>query len=82
MITNFPYKKIKGELHWYDAKSKTGWSSEKEMKELKPATCVTTGWIFEETKEYIKTFSTYSLDEDGSIEFGEIVVIPKIWIKK
>ena len=52
------------------------------MKELKPATCVTSGWIFEETKDYIKTFSTYSLDEDGSIEFGEIVVIPKHWIIK
>ena len=53
-----------------------------DIKELKPATCVTSGWIFEETKYYIKTFSTYSLDEDGNIEFGEIVVIPKQWVIK
>ena len=32
--------------------------------------------------DYIKPFSTYSLDDDGSIEFGEIVVIPKQWIIK
>ena len=82
MTNNFPYKKIKGELYWLDAKSKTGWSNKEEMKELTPATCVTSGRIFEETKDYIKTFSTYSLDEDGSIEFGEIVVIPKHWIIK
>ena len=82
MTNNFPYKKIKGELHWLDAKSRTGWATREDMKELKPATCVTSGWIFEETKDYIKTFSTYSLDEDGNIEFGEIVVIPKQWVIK
>jgi len=82
MINNFPYKQIKGELRWFDAQSKTGWSNEKEVKELKPAVCVTRGWIFEETKEYIKTFSTYSIDSEGNIEFGEIVVIPKIWVSK
>lgn len=76
----FPYKKLKLELHWLDAKSKTGWSTKEELKELKPAKCITSGWVFEETKHYIKTFSTYSLEEDGTIEFGEILVIPKKWI--
>jgi hypothetical protein len=33
MTNNFPYKKIKGELYWLDAKSKTGWSNREEMKE-------------------------------------------------
>lgn len=80
MDNNFLYKKIKRDLHWLDAKSKSGWSTKEDMKELKPATCVTSGWIFEETENYVKTFSTYSLDDDGSIEFGEILVIPKQWI--
>ncbi len=81
MTDNFPYKKIKGELYWLDAKSKSGWSTKEDLQKLEPATCITSGWIFEETKDYIKTFSTYSLDsEDGSIEFGEILVIPKQWI--
>jgi len=82
MINNFPYKLIKGELHWLDAQSKTGWVNEKEIRELKPATCITRGWIFEETKDYIKTFATYSIDSEGIIEFGEILVIPKNWIIK
>jgi len=34
MTNNFPYKKIKGELYWLDAKSKTGWSNKEEMKEF------------------------------------------------
>jgi hypothetical protein len=78
----FPYKKIKGTLNWYDANSKTGWIDSKEFKELTPSICHTQGWIFEETKTYIKTFSTYSIDpEDNSIDFGEILCIPKVWLK-
>ncbi len=77
----FPYKKIKGTLSWYDANSKTGWIDSKEFKQMTPSICHTSGWIFEDTKTYIKVFSTYSIDaEDNSIEFGEILCIPKIWL--
>jgi Ca2+-binding EF-hand superfamily protein len=82
MINSFPYKKIKGRLYWSDARSETGWSNTETMKELKLATCVTSGWIFEETEDYLKTFSTYSIDENGDIEFGEILIIPKPWVIK
>lgn len=78
----FPYKEISRTLVWCDANSKTGWIGVKEFKELIPSLCYTRGWIFEETKDYIKTFSTYSIDpEDNSIEFGEILCIPKSWLK-
>ena len=72
MINNFPYKPIKGELHWLDAQSKTGWVNEKEIKELKPATCITRGWIFEETKDYIKTFSTYSIKRSSLLDPAQV----------
>jgi hypothetical protein len=82
LATKFPYKVISRTLVWYDANSKTGWIDIKEFKELSPSLCYTRGWIFEETKDYIKTFSTYSIDpEDNSIEFGEILCIPKSWLK-
>jgi hypothetical protein len=82
LATKFPYKEISRTLVWYDANSKTGWIDIKEFKELSPSLCYTRGWIFEETKDYIKTFSTYSIDpEDNSIEFGEILCIPKSWLK-
>lgn len=78
----FPYKEIINTLVWYDANSKTGWIGIKEFKDLKPSLCYTKGWIFEETQDYIKTFSTYSIDsEDNSIDFGEILCIPKRWLK-
>ena len=82
LATKFPYKEISRTLVWYDANSKTGWIGVKEFKDLSPSLCYTRGWIFEETKTYIKTFSTYSIDpEDNSIEFGEILCIPKVWLK-
>jgi hypothetical protein len=82
LATKFPYKEISCTLVWYDANSKTGWIDIKEFKDLSPSLCYTRGWIFEETKDYIKTFSTYSIDpEDNSIEFGEILCIPKSWLK-
>ncbi len=51
------------------------------MVKLRPAHSKTKGWIYEETQDYIKTFGTYSIDsEDESIEFGEVICIPKNWI--
>lgn len=82
LCTKFPYKEIVGTLIWYDANSKSGWINVKDFKQLIPSVCYTKGWIFEETKDFIKTFGTYSIDpEDNSIEFGEILCIPKQWLK-
>jgi hypothetical protein len=79
--TDFPYKAIPNYLVWLDAQSHTGWLSKAAMDKLKPARSKTKGWIYEETEDYIKTFGTYSIDEeDKSIEFGEILCIPKNWI--
>ena len=80
-LKDFPYKSIKGHLTWHDAQSETGWLSVEQIEKLKPAMSKTKGWIYEETEDYIKTFGTYSIDEeDKSIEFGEILCIPKNWI--
>jgi hypothetical protein len=41
----------------------------------------TQGWVFEENDNWIKVFGTYSIDEDEeTIEFGEVIAIPKGWI--
>jgi hypothetical protein len=75
----FKYKKI--HLSWYDAKSDSGWLTMSEMKKHKPAICHTQGWVFENNSKFIKIFGTYSIDEDDqSIDFGEIICVPKIWI--
>lgn len=77
----FDYKKLDKELVWFDATSQTGWCSLEDMENAKPAVANTSNmWIFKETKEYITLFGTYSYDEQGKIEFGEIITIPKRWM--
>ena len=76
---DFPYKEVS--LTWIDANSDSGWLTLEQMKKHDVAVCHTQGWVFEETDNYIKKFGTYSIDEDSaSIEFGEVIAIPKGWI--
>ena len=51
------------------------------MEAAKPVTC-TTGefWIYKETDAFITLFGTYSEDDNGEIEYGEVITIPKHWI--
>lgn len=78
--SDFPYAPIKDKLVWNDAQSDTGWLTLDQMNKIKPAVSKTKGWIYKETDDYIITFGTYSIDTDGSIEFGEVLCIPKNWI--
>ena len=77
----FKYKKLKKDLHWLDAVSEPGWVSEEDMDNQEPAKAVCSQmWIYKENKKYITLFCTYSYDEKGKLEFGEVITIPKIWI--
>ena len=77
----FNYKKLKKPIKWLDCVSQTGWISEKDIEDARPSVC-TTGdfWVYKNTPEYITLFGTYSKDEDGKIEFGEVITIPKKWV--
>ena len=78
---NFKYKKLKKPIKWLDCVSQTGWISEKDMDAARPANCVTSDfWVYKDTDAYITLFGTYSYDEKGEIEFGEVITIPKQWI--
>ena len=78
-VSKFKYKKLKKPIKWLDCVSQTGWISEKDIEASKPAKCVSqaTMWIYKDTKEFITLFGTYSYDEKGKIEFGEVITIPK-----
>ena len=79
--TPFKFKKLKKDLHWLDAVSETGWISEDDMDKQKPADAVCSQmWIYKEDNKSITLFGTYSYDEKGKLEFGEVITIPKIWI--
>ena len=36
--------------------------------------------LYKDNKDFITLFGTYSQDKDGTIEFGEVITIPKKWI--
>ena len=77
----FNYKKLKKDLQWLDAISQTGWLSVNDMENIKPSNAVSSSmWIYKNTKEYITLFGTYSYDDKGEIEFGEVITIPKNWM--
>tara|TARA_R100001594_G_scaffold147842_1_gene201624 strand:- start:145 stop:417 length:273 start_codon:yes stop_codon:yes gene_type:complete len=79
--TPFKYKKLKKDLHWLDAVSQTGWISTTDMDNSKPSNVVSSQmWVYKDTKEFITLFGTYSYDEKGEIEFGEVITIPKKWV--
>jgi Fe-S-cluster containining protein len=77
----FKFKKLNKPLKWLDCVSQTGWLSVAQMEAAEPAVCKTGEfWIYKDTKDYITLFGTYSQDKDGTIEFGEVITIPKRWI--
>lgn len=79
--SKFPYKKLNKDLHWLDAVSDTGWLSKEQMDKLKPANAVCSQmWIYKQDKKSITLFANYTYDDDGHIEFGEVITIPKKWI--
>tara|TARA_R100000963_G_C4602203_1_gene75502 strand:- start:453 stop:725 length:273 start_codon:yes stop_codon:yes gene_type:complete len=80
-VSKFKYKKLKKPIKWLDCVSQTGWISEKDIEASKPANCITGDfWVFKDTDEFITLFGTYSYDEKGEMEFGEVITIPKQWI--
>ena len=79
--TPFKFKKLKKDLHWLDAVSDSGWLSEEDMDNQKPADAICSQmWIYKENDKSITLFGTYSYDDKGKLEFGEVITIPKIWI--
>ena len=77
----FNYKKLKKPIKWLDCVSQTGWISEKDIEDARPSVCTTGDFsVYKDTSEYITLFGTYSKDEDGKIEFGEVITIPKKWV--
>jgi hypothetical protein len=38
--------------------------------------CTTIGYLYEENKDWVKTFATYSFNSD-SLDVGDCVVIPR-----
>ena len=65
-------------VEWLDIQScDNAWSSLDEFDKLIPATCTTIGYLYEENKDWVKTFATYSFNSDSTLDVGDAVVIPR-----
>ena len=65
-------------ISWLDINScDNAWNNEDDLKELVPATCTTIGYLYEENKDWVKTFATYSFNSDSTLDVGDAVVIPR-----
>ncbi len=65
-------------ISWLDINScENAWNTEEDLKDLVPATCTTIGYLYEENKDWVKTFATYSFNSDSTLDVGDAVVIPR-----
>jgi len=65
-------------ISWLDINScDNAWNTEDDLKDLVPATCTTIGYLYEENKDWVKTFATYSFNSDSTLDVGDAVVIPR-----
>ena len=76
---HIPYSKYR--IEWFDIASDSGWASEHQFDEMKLATPVSEGWLYEKNECVIKIFASYDKDEEGLV-FGERTVIPLSCVKK
>lgn len=71
-------------VYWEDIQSDSGWKTLKEIQRMKPATCVSTGWLVKKDAKVHVLMSDYNYDENGELaDGGNTTVIPtKNVIKK
>lgn len=75
------WDKIKEEtlllISWEDIVMVSGWLSDENAQDMKPASCKTIGWFVNDDKNNIRLTGTVSEDGDK-----DIVVIPKGCVRK
>jgi len=69
-------------IYWQDINGGEAWNTKADVDNLTVADCCTIGYIYSETKSCIKTFATYSICADGSIDYGDIVAFPRGCVTK
>jgi len=77
--SDIPYSKYR--IEWFDIASDSGWATEHQFDEMKLATPVSEGWLYEKNECVVKIFASYDKDEEGLV-FGERTVIPLSCVKK
>ena len=79
MTHKFKYELYK--ISWEDICSDSGWADTNEFNRMDVSHCISIGFIFKKTKDYIWIFSSYEIDNASEITFGDRTVIPASNIK-
>ena len=74
------YKKYK--IIWVDPTGDTGWHTTDELDEFECEECVIEAYVYSKDKEYIKTFASYSINQEtGVMTYGDVNVLPMSCVK-
>ncbi len=64
-------------VYWEDIQSDAGWKTLKENQRMKPAICVSTGWLVKNDNKVHVLMSDYNYDDNGELaDGGNTTVIP------
>ena len=64
-------------VYWKDIESDAGWKDMKEVEAMKPATCVSTGWLIKKNRNVHILMSDYNYNKYGELgDGGTSTVIP------
>ena len=64
-------------VYWKDIESDAGWKDMKEIEAMKPATCVSTGWLIKKKRDVHILMSDYNYNKYGELgDGGTSTVIP------
>jgi len=64
-------------VYWEDIQSDAGWKTLKDIQKMKPAICVSTGWLVKEDRMVHVLMSDYNYDDNNELgDGGNTTVIP------
>ena len=64
-------------IYWEDIQSDSSWKEMDDIQNMKPATCVSTGWLVKNDKKVHILMSDYNYDEHNELsDGGNTTVIP------
>lgn len=71
------------EITWVDIQSdEDAWVSEEDIKEHDVALCKDICYIYSDKNNKLITYTSYSVDSDGSVSYGGVCAFPKGCIKR
>jgi hypothetical protein len=79
-ISNFKFNRVK--VFWVDIQSHSEWISISDIEQHGTADCIDEGYLWKKDKNKVWIFSSYSKNEDGSYDVGNVTCFPRGCVTK